>query len=49
MLWGSLLGVKDNVDVGGLPTTAACPAFTYSPSASAPLVAAMQAAGTPHS
>ncbi|KAL6746693.1 amidase signature domain-containing protein [Haematococcus lacustris] len=45
VLWGSLLGVKDNVDVGGLPTTAACPAFTYSPSGSAPLVAAMQAAG----
>lgn len=28
-LAGRLFAVKDNIDVAGLPTTAACPAFSY--------------------
>ncbi|HTW72821.1 MAG TPA: allophanate hydrolase [Acetobacteraceae bacterium] len=37
-LWGVPFAVKDNVDVVGLPTTAACPAFAYTAQASAPAV-----------
>jgi allophanate hydrolase len=44
-LFGALYAVKDNIDVAGLPTTAACPAFTYDPVASAPVVSALDAAG----
>jgi allophanate hydrolase len=36
---GVLLAVKDNIDVAGLPTTAACPPFRYLPQVSAPAVA----------
>ncbi|WP_398478187.1 allophanate hydrolase [Tardiphaga sp.] len=30
-LWGIPFAVKDNIDVGGIPTTAACPEFAYTP------------------
>src|ERR1700742_1942037 len=36
-LAGLTFGVKDNIDVAGLPTTAACPAFAYQPTKSAPV------------
>lgn len=44
-LYGVPFAVKDNIDVVGLPTTAACPAFAYTPAQTAPAVAALQAAG----
>jgi allophanate hydrolase len=44
-LYGVPFAVKDNIDVVGLPTTAACPAFSYSPAASAPAVERLVAAG----
>jgi len=37
--------VKDNIDVAGLATTAACPAFAYEPAQSATVVARLEAAG----
>jgi allophanate hydrolase len=44
-LWGLPFAVKDNIDIGGQPTTAACPAFAYMPEADAPVVARLRAAG----
>ncbi|RDH13522.1 allophanate hydrolase [Tsukamurella pulmonis] len=44
-LAGIVLAVKDNVDVAGLTTTAACPGYTYRPEADAAVVAALRAAG----
>src|SRR5665811_1340276 len=44
-LYGIPVAVKDNIDVAGLPTTAACPAFAYSPSHDATAVARLRAAG----
>ncbi len=44
-LWGIPFAVKDNMDVAGLPTTAACPAFSYQPEADATVVARLKAAG----
>jgi allophanate hydrolase len=44
-LWGVPIAVKDNIDVAGMPTTAACPAFTYQPEQSATAVQRLQAAG----
>ncbi|MBB3037524.1 allophanate hydrolase [Hoyosella altamirensis] len=34
-LAGTVFAVKDNIDVAGLPTTAACPEFAYTPERSA--------------
>lgn len=44
-LYGIPLAVKDNIDVGGLPTTAACPAFAYQAQEDATVVARLRAAG----
>ncbi|WP_339128309.1 allophanate hydrolase [Streptomyces sp. f51] len=44
-LAGRLLAVKGNIDVAGLPTTAGCPAYAYTPDADAPAVARLRAAG----
>jgi allophanate hydrolase len=44
-LWGVPFAVKDNIDVAGMPTTAACPEFAYTPSVSAPVVDLLIAAG----
>ncbi|MFC4531296.1 allophanate hydrolase [Sphaerisporangium dianthi] len=44
-LYGVPFAVKDNVDVAGLPTTAACPAYSYVPGRGAPLVDRLLAAG----
>ncbi len=44
-LAGATFAVKDNIDVAGLPTTAACPAFAYAPTTSATVVARLEAAG----
>lgn len=44
-LYGLPFAVKDNIDVAGLPTTAACPQFAYTPTTSAPVVDRILAAG----
>ncbi|MBR0697294.1 allophanate hydrolase [Bradyrhizobium lablabi] len=44
-LHGVPVAVKDNIDVQGLPTTAACPAFSYKPLHDATAVARLRAAG----
>jgi allophanate hydrolase len=44
-LYGVPFAVKDNIDVKGLPTTAACPGAAYLPCASAPVVDRLIAAG----
>lgn len=44
-LAGTLVAVKDNVDVAGLPTTAACPEYSYVPAASATAVDRLLAQG----
>jgi len=44
-LAGVPFAVKDNIDVAGLATTAACPAFAYQPDESAAVVARLVQAG----
>lgn len=44
-LFGVPFAVKDNIDVAGVPTTAACPAFLYLPQQSATVVARLEQAG----
>ncbi|MFF8802642.1 MULTISPECIES: allophanate hydrolase [unclassified Methylobacterium] len=44
-LWGVPFAVKDNLDVAGVPTTAACPDFAFVPSETAPAIARLLAAG----
>ncbi|RWC29716.1 MAG: allophanate hydrolase [Mesorhizobium sp.] len=44
-LWGIPFAVKDNIDVAGMPTTAACAEYTYWPDKDATVVARLKAAG----
>jgi allophanate hydrolase len=44
-LYGIPFAVKDNIDVAGLPTTAACPAYAYTPTQSATVVERLMKAG----
>ncbi|MEM7142954.1 MAG: allophanate hydrolase [Actinomycetota bacterium] len=44
-LAGRRVAVKDNVDVAGVPTTAGCPSFAYTPEANATAVDRLLAAG----
>ena len=44
-LYGVPFAVKDNIDAEGLPTTAACPAFSYRPGKDSTVVARLRAAG----
>jgi len=44
-LFGVPFAIKDNIDLAGLPTTAACPAFAYTPAHSAPAVERLCRAG----
>jgi allophanate hydrolase len=44
-LWGVPFAVKDNIDVAGMPTTAACPDYAYLPEKDATVVTLLKAAG----
>jgi allophanate hydrolase len=44
-LYGLPFAIKDNIDLSGLPTTAGCPAYAYSPSANATVVQRLLDAG----
>jgi allophanate hydrolase len=44
-LWGAPFAIKDNIDMAGMPTTAACPDFAYEPDEDAHAVARLRAAG----
>jgi allophanate hydrolase len=44
-LAGVPFAVKDNIDVAGMPTTAACPSFSYVPKTTAPAVQKLLDAG----
>ncbi len=44
-LYGMTFAIKDNIDLAGLPTTAACPAFAYEPATDARVVTRLCEAG----
>jgi allophanate hydrolase len=44
-LYGIPFAIKDNIDLAGIPTTAACPEFAYTPSVSATVVQKLVDAG----
>ncbi|WP_449370612.1 allophanate hydrolase [Thiomonas sp.] len=44
-LFGVPFAIKDNIDLAGVPTTAGCAEFAYTPSQSATVVARLEAAG----
>ena len=44
-LFGVPFAVKDNIDVAGCPTTAGCPAYSYMPQRTAPVVQHLLDAG----
>lgn len=44
-LAGLTFAIKDNIDLAGIPTTAACPGFAYTPAESAHVVSRLLAAG----
>lgn len=44
-LWGIPFAIKDNIDLAGIPTTAACPEFAYTPDESAQVVQQLIDAG----
>jgi allophanate hydrolase len=44
-LAGKTFAVKDNIDAAGIPTTAACPAYAYTPDVSSPAVVRLFDAG----
>ncbi len=44
-LWGVPFAVKDNIDVAGTPTTAACPEFAYTAEEDAFVIKRLRAAG----
>jgi allophanate hydrolase len=44
-LYGIPFAIKDNIDLAGIPTTAACPEFAYTPEVSATVVQRLIAAG----
>jgi allophanate hydrolase len=45
LLAGVPFAAKDNIDVAGMETTAACPAFAYQPARSATVIEKLEAAG----
>ncbi|MFG3695327.1 allophanate hydrolase [Stutzerimonas stutzeri] len=44
-LYGIPFAIKDNIDLAGIPTTAACPAFAYTPESNATIVDQLIALG----
>ncbi|EQM77152.1 allophanate hydrolase [Stutzerimonas stutzeri] len=44
-LYGIPFAIKDNIDLAGIPTTAACPAFAYTPDTNATIVGQLIALG----